>query len=215
MIRLLLLTSLLLTLLFGLILGGIRLQPQDGSPIMMTFGTPEDACTMPCWRGFQPGVTGRANALALLTSFDWELLTLPDCAELPLDHCSIFYLRNTADERQMTEIDVLREQVNVITLLNPAFTLGDALLVFGQPDRGTYQVDYDYVRRRYGRFYVWLWFNSFGISMRAHVTCPANFRDLLSAPITAAILQQPYAYAQTQPDEMRRLHLGFTTICSP
>src|SRR5512134_1929391 len=177
MIRPLLIAAVVLNLLFVLIVSGIHLQPPTSAAVTTAFG----ACAMPCWQGVQPGVTSRERAIGLLTGMDWHTNTPARCTDLPFDQCNTYYLTNPANPQQIAQVNVDQAGVDGVILTSTEFTLGEVLAMFGQPDRGSYQMEYNLTHHHFG---FWVWFDGVGIGVRAFVGCPAAFPDLLRAPVT-------------------------------
>jgi hypothetical protein len=206
MIRLVLVTAPILSLLFALMLIGIHLQSPTSAAVTTVFGV----CAMPCWQGVQPGVTSRENALALLTDMNWQANTPARCTDIPFDQCDTYYLTNPTNPRQIAQVNVDQEGVDGVILTSTEFTLGEALAMFGQPDRGSYQMEYNLTHHR---FAFWVWFDRVGVGVRTFIGCPAAFHDLLRAPVTAVTLRPYFADPRPYSTEIKRMRMSLVDVC--
>jgi len=173
----LLASALLLTMLFALMIGGLRLLPPD-RVVTSFFGD----CSMPCWNGIEAGVTSRSDALALLKSLGWVLQA--DCNAAVYDACADL---TRADSHQEAFVYIEADQVAEIALFNPGFVVGDVWLAYGAPEIAGIAPDPSPMTL----LNTSLWFERAQISTHIDLACPAPFGDLLQSPIDSLLVWLP------------------------
>ena len=205
--------ALSITMLFALLLGVLRLPSIGKEAGAAAFFTPPSNCGIPCWQAFQPGVTGRENAIALLGRLKW--LPVSDCLSTSFDTCSGFFWVNNAHPEYHAYVYLGSDQVYQIALSNPGLTLGDVWLTFGRPDFGVPDTRYRASLGNGGITYTAMWFGSDGINTQVQLLCPANFSGLLQAPVSTLILWHRDA-TPTQDasrDALPDLRRAFRAVC--
>src|SRR4051794_27912321 len=123
MLRLLLITSLVFTLLFSGALASLRLQPQPTREAQGSLG----GCSMPCWQGVQPGGTSREAAIARLNTLIGFPPAMTGCANPSLLSCDLYAW--TMLDRPFAGLFIERGEVTSVVGFAPGFTLGEALLM--------------------------------------------------------------------------------------
>ena len=139
----------------------------------------DDACTMPCWYGVQPGVTVEYAVLTGLKDAGWTLER--SCNAAVYETCHEF-VRGTPGETAFVYLTSGR--VIQVALFHDSLTLSDLWLAFGAPDYALIPPS----RGFFPSFDTAFWFGSSGISVRLRVGCPASFRDLLDTPIRSMLM---------------------------
>jgi hypothetical protein len=139
----------------------------------------DDACTMPCWYGVQPGVTVEYAVLTDLKDAGWTLERA--CNAAVYETCHEFR-RGTPGETVF--VYLTRGRVIQVALFHDSLTLSDLWLAFGAPDYALIPPN----RGFFPSFDTAFWFGSSRISVRLRVDCPASFRDLLEMPIRSVLM---------------------------
>jgi hypothetical protein len=166
--------SLFLVALFGLLLGAMHLEALDNVAIT-DFGD----CAMPCWQDVQPGVTGRADALARLKALGWILRE--QCNPAVYQACYNF-ARAASDPIAFVYVD--QEVVRQIALVRSRLRLGDLWLALGSPESSaiaprTYRASW---------LNAALWFDPGNVSTRMKFACPIGFANMLRSPIDTILV---------------------------
>lgn len=180
MIRLIFVLSSGLVSVFAVLLAAFHLLP-SARLVDTVFGiVPEDdACTMPCWYGVQPGVTAEYAVLTGLKDAGWMLERA--CNAAVYETCHKF-VRGTPGETVF--VYLTRGRVVQVALFHASLTLSDLWLAFGAPDYALIPPS----RGSFPSFDTAFWFGSRRISVRLRVDCPASFRDLLEMPIRSVLM---------------------------
>lgn len=177
MIRLVVIAGIALTLVFALLVGGMRLQAQNEA-VGEFFGE----CPHPCWQTVQPGDTARADALADLRERGWVFDAA--CNAAVYDVC---YALIERESNRISYVYVDEEQVVQIALLDSRLTLAELMLAFGAPDYAAIPPN----RGPAVALFTSLWFGGSGVSARLRVPCPANYADMLRTPASALLVWAP------------------------
>ncbi len=193
----LLASAALLTVLFTLIIAGLRLQPPDHQ-VTSFFGD----CAMPCWKGVEAGGTARSDALAHLKTLGWNLQG--DCNAAVYDSCDDF-TRDDSDQEAFVYVQA--NQVIEIAIFNAGFAVGDVWLAYGAPEAAGIAPDPDPL----AVLNTSLWFDRAKISTHINLFCPSPFADVLRAPIDSLLVWTPGTAMEgtvtgTLADLRRQLH---------
>lgn len=185
MLRGLLIASLALTIVFAVILGGLRLQPRANPAEAVLVG-----CAMPCWKGIAPGNTSSQDALAVLNTAIGHQPYVDMCS-FPLSEAAcIQYVWTSPDgTTPYAEMAIERQEIHALIIYTPSFTLGDALLTL----RGLH-VEMDGVYpgfRTNQQFYLQFLFAHSDLILRASVPCPGSYLDLLQTPVRTIEVDAP------------------------
>lgn len=177
MTRLLAIAGIGLSLVFALLVVGLRWQAQDEA-VEALFGH----CSLPCWQAVQPGTTARGDALTKLRERGWAYYA--ECNAAVYDVCYIFV---EGDPSQSAYVYVEQEQVVQIALLFPHLTLGEILLAFGVPDYAAIPPN----TAPAAAFFTAFWFGGARVSARMSAPCPAQYAELLRTPVNTMLVWAP------------------------
>jgi hypothetical protein len=180
--------TLLITLVFALMIAGLRAQPYD-DPIQGYFS----GCAISCWQGVEPGRSiGTASLHRLNAEYDSQP-TISGCINLPSNFCTRFSWRS-ADSERSTEVLINHDRIQSITVYPPQFTLGEALLALGSFHAGFYGASQASVQKQ--RFYVQLLFDETRIGLSMTVTCPAPYFVLMQTAVSSMNVGTPTSNTQ-------------------
>ncbi len=184
MMRLLMIAALALTALFGLVIGGLRLQPRENPAEADMVG-----CTMPCWKGIAPGSTSSDDALAVLNS---SIGSAPfgDACFFPLSDACVRYTWTSPDGTiPYAEMAIEQRQIEALIIYAPRFTLGDALLTLHSQRVGMDGAFPGFASNQ--QFYAQVFFANSRLILRASAPCPGTYLDLMETPIRAVEVDSP------------------------
>ena len=180
MMRVLVTPALLLSALFALLIGGLHSQRQTQRPADY-FGD----CALPCWQGVQPGTTSREVALARLSAATGLYPVVTSCVSPVAAPCDLYRWMSPDQLTSYAGLFVERGDITGVVAFAPGFSLGDALLMLA-PLSGA---DLGTVANH--EFYAQFFFAQSRIVVRAPVTCPGTFRQLLETPTVSVEVQSP------------------------
>ncbi len=176
MLRGLMIVALVLTAVFALVLGVLRLQPKAHT-LESAFG----GCSSPCWYGMQPGITSYDETAARFDAIGWKSDSA-FCRVLS-SGCTDFRWWNPNQMGEWAGVHFYIRQLNGIAIQSPGLIFGQLMQALGAP-----QIAYQYLDAR-GRsiYYSALWN---GIGAAVVLRCPTTFAALLRAPVEAVVLTQ-------------------------
>ncbi|MBI1257981.1 MAG: hypothetical protein GC204_10955, partial [Chloroflexi bacterium] len=203
MTRLLLLSSALLSILFALLIGGLHSQPQTQHA-----GDYFGDCALPCWQGVQPGTTRREDALARLSAVTGLYPVVTSCVSPVAAPCDLYRWMSPDQQTSYAGLFVERGDITGVVVFAPGFSLGEALLMLA-PLSGA---DFGAVANH--EFYTQFFFAQSRIVVRAQVTCPGTFRQLLETPAVSVEVQSPDLNTQYLPSmTLAAVHDVFYGLC--
>ncbi len=190
MARLILKGIVVLVLIFCATLGAMRAQPYDDGGLRAQLATSD--CAQPCFLGIQPGVTTRAQALALLRANPWVAAinaTDDRIIEWTWNGSQPAFLRTASG---FTRILVENNLVHWIGVETSA-RIGDVKIAFGAPD-ATYYFNW---QSRDSSKNVFTYFEQHGLYFTDQFTvavstlCPITATDIWQLPVTLALPAPP------------------------
>ncbi len=183
MTRLMFRIALGLTALFALTQVAARIQP-----INRAAETALNTCAAPCWRGIQPNVTSKTDAVAQLNAAFGSAPERPLCFTTLSGVCDLYQWALSDDPQMTTGIQIVDEKVEQVAAKSPGFTLGELVLtVIGRQQRlSATEMGYGF-----HTLYVWLAFAHSSIGVSAQVECPSAYAHLLQAPVDSIVIQPP------------------------
>jgi hypothetical protein len=168
------------TLLLGVVIAAIRLQPYDDSSIRIALMSSPD-CALPCWQGIRPGVTTGQEALAILHDHPWvNTIQSRGDFEAGFPGTIIWTWNDTppvvrqifVTSGRLLIINNLVEYVRFPTSLH----FGDIWMTFDHPDQGLFVGALNSAQTFHQASYAML-------TVESTFNCPFNLETLWQTPV--------------------------------
>ncbi|HVU09693.1 MAG TPA: hypothetical protein VHD90_00390 [Phototrophicaceae bacterium] len=205
MTRLIFGIALSLTALFALTQVAARVQP-----INTAAAAALNTCAVPCWRGIEPNVTSKIDAVAQLNAAFNSEPERPLCFTTLSGVCDLYQWALPGDPQITTGIQIVDEKVEQVAAKAPGFTLGDLVLTVSAHQQRLSATEVGY---GFNTLYVWLSFAHSSIGVSAQVECPSAYVDLLQAPVDSIVVQPPADDALRLPTTFGDFRQTFYRLC--
>jgi hypothetical protein len=183
--------ALLLTGVFVMVFGVIRMQPNNNADILALLMPPQ-GCPAPCFLGVRPGRTTSAEAVAVLEQHEWIAAVEPSADFLDLRWSGTQPGFLDSDARNY--LHVAWYAIGEIRLAT-TLSLGDLWVALGQPEAG-----FAVPTASGSGFNQHLIYRQLGVEVGSFVRCSAQRQDLWHVPVEIRLHNRLLDYSDSTLD---------------